>query len=76
MDTGPSLTEDELALFSALPTDGSPVSNPSLRQYLHWNQNRYFTARDGLVDKGLVIRGPAEAGWCEEHGLTSPAAGI
>lgn len=56
------LPDDESALFNALPTDGSSVSNPSLRQYLKWNRNRYFLARDGLVDKGLVLRGRGRGG--------------
>lgn len=58
----PALPEDESTLFNALPTDGSAVSNPSLRQYLKWNSNRYFLARDGLVDKGLVMRGRGRGG--------------
>src|SRR3954453_7615208 len=57
-----ALLEDEYGLFNALPTDGSAVSNPSLRQYLKWNRDRYFRARDGLVDKGLVIRGRGRGG--------------
>ncbi|MFG2052819.1 hypothetical protein ACGFI9_02205 [Micromonospora sp. NPDC048930] len=57
-----SLPDDECALFNALPTDGSAVSNPSLRQYLKWNRNRYFVARDGLVDRGLVARGRGRGG--------------
>jgi hypothetical protein len=58
----PALLEDEAALFNALPVDGATRTNPSLRQYLRWNQDRYFAARDGLVDKGLVVRGPGRGG--------------
>src|SRR3712207_4279793 len=58
----PALLEDEAALFNALTADGSGVTNPALRQYLRWNQSRYFTARDGLVDKGLVVRGRGRGG--------------
>ncbi|MEH0819846.1 MULTISPECIES: hypothetical protein [unclassified Micromonospora] len=57
-----ALSEDECTLYNALPVDGSSRSNPSLRQYLHWNRNRYFLARDGLVDKGLVLRGRGRGG--------------
>ncbi len=58
----PALLEDEAALFNALPVDGATRTNPSLRQYLRWSQDRYFAARDGLVDKGLVVRGPGRGG--------------
>lgn len=58
----PRFPPDELALFNALPADGSAVSNPSLRRYLRWTNDRYFAARDGLVDKGLVSRGPGRGG--------------
>jgi hypothetical protein len=58
----PALLEDEAALFDALPVDGATRTNPSLRQYLRWNQDRYFAARDGLVDKGLVFRRPGRGG--------------
>jgi hypothetical protein len=57
-----ALSEDECTLFNALPVDGSAVSNPALRQYLKWNRNRYFLARDALVDKGLVSRGRGKGG--------------
>src|SRR5690349_6395568 len=57
-----ALSHDETALLEALPTDGSSVSNPALRDYLRWSKDRYFTARDGLVDKGLVTRGPGRGG--------------
>ncbi|MGV9806787.1 hypothetical protein [Micromonospora chersina] len=70
-----TLPEDECTLFNALPTDGSSVSNPSLRQYLHWNRNRYFLARDGLVDKGLVTRGRGRGGVVRRSQPETPAAG-
>ncbi|MDZ5442188.1 hypothetical protein U2F26_05490 [Micromonospora sp. 4G57] len=63
MDAGRSaLTEDQLTLLSALPRDGSSVSNPSLRHFLKWKLDRYFAARDALVDMGLVSRGPGKGG--------------
>lgn len=58
----PALLEDEATLFNALPADGSGVTNPALRQYLRWSQDRYFVARDGLVDKGFVVRGRGRGG--------------
>ncbi|MFG3601073.1 hypothetical protein [Micromonospora chersina] len=62
-------------MFNALPTDGSSVSNPSLRQYLHWNRDRYFAARDRLVDKGLVLRGPGRGGVVRRSRPDIPAEG-
>ncbi|MEV4721841.1 hypothetical protein AB0J94_32035 [Micromonospora noduli] len=47
-----ALPEDECTLLNALPTDGSSVSNPSLRQYLRWNRNRYFLAVTGSSTRG------------------------
>ena len=70
----PSLLEDEAALFDALPADGSGVTNPALRQYLRWNQNRYFAARDGLVDKGLVVRGRGRGGVIRRSNATQRGA--
>jgi hypothetical protein len=68
----PPLVEDEAALFGALPADGSGVTNPALRQYLRWSQNRYFAARDGLVDKGLVLRGRGRGGVIRRSNATQP----
>jgi hypothetical protein len=70
----PPLLEDEVALFNALPADGSGVTNPALRQYLRWNQNRYFAARDGLVDKGFVVRGRGRGGVIRRSNATQPGA--
>ena len=56
-----------LPSFNALPADGSAVSNPSLRRYLRWTNDRYFAARDALVDKSWK-RSPSGKGhwlrWC------------
>lgn len=71
----PALLEDEAALFNALPVDGATRTNPSLRQYLRWNQDRYFAARDGLVDKGLVVRGPGRGGVIRRSETALPRGG-
>jgi hypothetical protein len=56
----PSMTKQR-ATTAQVATAGCST-NPSLRQYLRWNQDRYFAARDGLVDKGLVFRRPGRGG--------------
>lgn len=57
-----SLTDDQRKLLEAVPSDGSSVSNPALRRFLRWSSDRYFTTRDELLAKGLVIRGPGRGG--------------
>jgi hypothetical protein len=58
----PPLTDDQRKLMNAVPPDGSSVSNPALRRFLRWNNDRYLTARGALLAKGLVIRGPGRGG--------------
>lgn len=48
------LTEDEAALFHLVPPDGTTRTNPSLRNELGWEAERYFAVRNSLVDKGWV----------------------
>src|SRR6266536_1966311 len=57
-----SMTEDQRALFCALPLDGTSVGNLALRQFLSWNRDRYFDTRDQLVNKGAVVRGRGRGG--------------
>jgi hypothetical protein len=57
-----SLTDDQRKLLGAVPSDGSSISNPALRRFLRWSNDRYFTTRDELLAKGLVIRGPGRGG--------------
>jgi hypothetical protein len=57
-----ALHGDQQVLFAALPADGAGVSNPTLQRRLAWDSDRYFRARDTLVDMGLVVRGRGRGG--------------
>ncbi|MFV2088706.1 hypothetical protein [Micromonospora sp. LOL_021] len=57
-----TLHGDHQAMFAALPADGTTISNPNLQRRLDWNSDRYFRARDALVDMGLVVRGRGRGG--------------
>jgi len=56
------LHDDEASLLKLLPTDGSTTSNPKLIKRLRWDEERYWLARDGLVDRGLAVRGRGRGG--------------
>ncbi|MDW5327155.1 hypothetical protein [Plantactinospora sp. KLBMP9567] len=57
-----ALHGDHQAMFAALPADSTTISNPNLQRRLGWDSDRYFRARDGLVDMGLVVRGRGRGG--------------
>lgn len=56
------LQGDHRELFAQLPADGKTMSNPTLRKRLKWDSDRYFLARDALVDMGLIVRGRGRGG--------------
>lgn len=58
-DDGPpdvELSDDALALWSALPPSGAARGNSTLRTELDWLDDRYLLARNELLDTGLVQR--------------------
>lgn len=57
-----TLQGDYQALFTAIPADGTAISNLTLNKRLAWDSDRYFHARDALVDMGLVVRGRGRGG--------------
>ena len=56
------LTPDEQALLDCLPESGSTRGNLAVRRQLGWEPDRYWAARDSLVDAGLVVRGRGQGG--------------
>lgn len=56
------LGRDERAILDAVPSDGSTIGNRALRGRLKWSSQRYFTARNHLVDAGLLVRGRGYGG--------------
>jgi hypothetical protein len=57
-----TLHGDQQLLFGELPADGTNMSNPTLLKRLGWDADRYYAARNGLVDLGLVVRGRGRGG--------------
>ncbi|WP_116997341.1 hypothetical protein [Desertimonas flava] len=56
------LSDDERALLSCLPADGSSVTNPRLIAALRWDASEYRPVRDRLLDLGHVTLGPGRGG--------------
>jgi len=56
------LERDKEALLGQLPVDGGTIANPALQARLGWDTERYFAARNALVDEGLVVRGRGRGG--------------
>ncbi|MEV6597575.1 hypothetical protein AB0M36_11995 [Actinoplanes sp. NPDC051346] len=68
-----TLHGDQQALFLALPPDGTAASNPTLQKKLGWDSDRYFHARDALVDATLIVRGRGRGGVVRRVATDSPA---
>lgn len=56
------MSPDAKLILDKLPTDGSPVGNTRLMRELKWQSDRYWKARDELVDEKLAIRGMGRGG--------------
>ncbi len=56
------LTDDEQSLLNVVPLEGGTIGNQRAQDALAWDDDRYWAARDGLVDKGLVARGRGRGG--------------
>ncbi len=56
------LVPDQQALLDCVPQDGSAISNLTAQKLLGWETDRYWAARDALVDAGMVVRGKGRGG--------------
>jgi adenine-specific DNA-methyltransferase len=56
------MTEDATTLLSHVPTDGSAIGNIKLMQTLGWDETRYLTARQSLLDQGVLLTGKGRGG--------------
>jgi hypothetical protein len=56
------LTSDEDALLQELPKTGATAGNRAVLRKLGWDDDRYWAARDALVDKNLIVRGRGRGG--------------
>lgn len=54
--------DDEKKLFEVVPIDGSTIGNIRAQKQLRWDEGRYWSARDALVDRGLIGRGVGRGG--------------
>src|SRR5438045_3865856 len=53
---------DASTLYGRTAADGSSVGNTNLRRQLHWDEARYWPARDELIEAALVQRGRGRGG--------------
>ncbi|MDS1113821.1 hypothetical protein RD149_08575 [Gordonia westfalica] len=56
------LTTDEYRLLMELPNTGEPLGNTAARRKLGLTKSRYARARQGLLDKQLVLKAPGQGG--------------
>ncbi|EON32878.1 hypothetical protein GTC6_10976 [Gordonia terrae C-6] len=56
------LSTDEYRLLVLLPDAGDPLGNTTARRQLGWTKYRYGRARQGLLDKQLVLKAPGQGG--------------
>ena len=68
-----SLSNDASVLYERVPTDGSPVGNTTLSRSVRWQDDRYWAARDELLESGLVIRGRGRGGSIRRIVVAEPA---
>lgn len=59
---GASLTQSEQALLGLVPAKGGTIGNGEARKRLQWSESDYWSVRDSLVDKALVLRGQGRGG--------------
>jgi hypothetical protein len=48
------MTDDEHKLFDLVPINGEWVTNPSVRDKLGWDNDRYWSVRNSLIDRNLL----------------------
>lgn len=57
-----SLTPDQKLLFDKVPENGDPVGNKNLRQQLEWDDLKYWSVRDSLVELEFLSTGQGRGG--------------
>jgi hypothetical protein len=53
---------DRARLLALVPADGSTVGNTALIRQLGWAANRYWYARDSLLEAGVIVRAKGRGG--------------
>jgi hypothetical protein len=76
---GEDHSADRARLLALIPADGSAVGNTSLIRHLGWAENRYWYARDSLLEAGVIVRAKGRGGAVRrahpDEG-TAPAASV
>lgn len=60
--TEQDLTPEEASLYEVVPRNGSTIGNHKARNQLGWEEEKYWAARDALVDRGMISRGVGRGG--------------
>jgi hypothetical protein len=55
-------TADRARLVALVPVDGTAVGNTALIRQLGWSENRYWYARDSLLEAGALVRAKGRGG--------------
>ena len=55
-------TADRTRLLALVPVDGAAVGNTALIRQLGWSENRYWYARDSLLEAGALVRAKGRGG--------------
>ncbi len=56
------LSADQQELYDHVPLDGSAIGNKALRQGLSWDEAKYWSVRDPLIEQGLLGLGKGKGG--------------
>ncbi|HEY1701930.1 MAG TPA: hypothetical protein VGG75_19660 [Trebonia sp.] len=59
---GEDHSADRARLLALVPADGSTVGNTALARQLGWAGNRYWYARDSLLEAGVIVRAKGRGG--------------
>ncbi len=68
------MTEDAKILLSQVPDDHTAIGNMKLRDALGWEEDRYFAARQILLDQGLLVSGRGRGGSVMRNGASDVPA--
>jgi adenine-specific DNA-methyltransferase len=63
------MSSDSEILLSYVPADGSSIGNMKLRERLGWEEARYQSARQPLLDQGLLSTGRGKGGSVMRSGV-------
>ena len=68
----PELSSDERAFLNEIPSNGNSETHHSVYRALGWDDLRFWKARDGLVQRGLIKTAPGKLGVAYQRIQVSP----